>query len=144
MYTYIKTIGQLKQHLGDIVVSYYFHQSPEKEKWRPEREEEEPLFMWMFKLVDDGENYSRYKTRETIKYKLLFGINHICLKNDTPYKFPIVDNITPHIMYHSDGDKFDLLNPIESSAQTYMRFATRDEIKLYNRLTRKRKILGHD
>lgn len=143
MYTYIRTIAQLRKHIGQIVVSYYCKNSlgAAKEGWRPD---DEIQFMWMCKLLDDGENYTRYEPNESIRKKRIFGVNHICLTNKTSYIYPIVDNITPHIMYHSDGKDFDLIEPRVASAQSYMRLATRDEIKLYNRLTRKRKILGHD
>ena len=143
MHTYIKTINQLRKHIGEIVVSYYCKNSLRaREGWKPEDDEIE--FMWMCKLLDDGENYRSYKPNESVRHKSIFGVNHICLTNKTSYRYPIVDNITPHIMYHSDGEGFDLIKPREASAQSYMRLATKDEIKLYNRLTRKRKILGHD
>jgi hypothetical protein len=144
MHTYIKTISQLRKHIGEIVVCYYYEHSLDtnREGWHPEEGKVE--FMWMFKLLDDGENYRRYGSRELIRHKTLYGLNYICMVNNTTYEYPIVDNITPHIMYHSDGDRFDLLQPQESSAQSYMRLATKEEIKIYNELTRKRKILGHD
>ena len=145
MYTYIRTISQLRKHIGEIVVSYYYHSSMDSpiEGWHPDKDDDVE-FMWMFKLLDDGENYGRYGSKELIRHKTLYGLNYICMVNNTTYKYPIVDNITPHVMYHSGGDRFDLINPQESSAQSYMRLATKDEIKIFNKLTRKRRILGHD
>lgn len=145
MHTYIKTINQLRKHIGEIVVSYYYHGSMDSpgEGWNPDKDDDVE-FMWMFKLVDDGENYKRNSPKESIRYKTIMGINHICLVNNTSFRYLDVSNETPHIMYPSYTGKFDLINPQESSAQTYMRLATKDEIKIFNKLTRKRRILGHD
>lgn len=145
MHTYIKTISQLRKHIGEIVVSYYYHSSMDspKEGWHPDKDDDVE-FMWMFKLLDDGENYKRNNPKESIRHKTIMGINHICLVNNTKFRYPDVSNETPHIMYPSWGRRFDLINPQESSAQSYMRLATKDEIKIFNKLTRKRRILGYD
>lgn len=126
----IKTIGELKKYLGKVVVSYYCNGDG---KIR---------FMWMFKLV---EIKSQLQDDIPIARIIMMGLNHICLRNNTPFVYEIdSSNKPPFLMYASSGNLFDITIPMVSSAQEFMRPPTKEELNTYIKLTRKRRILGHD
>lgn len=125
----IKTIGELKKYLGKVVVSYYYNIDGEIS------------FMWMYKLVKIK---SKLQDDLPIRYIIMMGLNHICLTNNTPYAYTTdMSNKPPFLMY-TNGRLFDMTIPMVSSAQEFMRPPTKEELNIYIKLTRKRRILGHD
>ena len=126
----IKTIGELKKYLGKVVVSYYYNGY------------DKISFMWMYKLVKIK---SQLPDDIPIAHIIMMGLNHICLINNTPYKYETgSSNKPPFLMYASSGNLFDMTIPMVSSAQEFMRPPTKEELNTYFKLTRKRRILGHD
>ena len=121
----IKTIGELKKYLGKVVVSYYYNGDGEIS------------FMWMYKLVRIK---SQLQDDIPITHIIMMGLNHICLINNTSYTY---ENKPPFLMY-TKGNLFDMTIPMVSSAQEFMRLPTKEELNTYIKLTRKRRILGHD
>jgi len=121
----IKTIGELKKYLGKVVVSYYCDIDGEIS------------FMWMYKLVKIK---SQLQDDLPIRHIIMMGLNHICLTNNTRYS---MSNKPPFLMYTS-GRLFDMTIPMVSSAQEFMRPPTKEELNIYIKLTRKRRILGYD
>lgn len=125
----IKTIGELKKYLGKVVVSYYYNIDGEIS------------FMWMYKLVKIK---SKLQDDLPITHIIMMGLNHICLINNTPYVYETdISNKPPFLMY-TKGRLFDMTIPMVSSAQEFMRPPTKEELNTYIKLTRKRRILGHD
>ena len=126
----IKTIGELKKYLGKVVVSYYYNVDGEIS------------FMWMYKLVRIK---NQLQDDIPITHIIMMGLNHICLINNTSYKYKIgSSNEPPFLMYTSRGNLFDMTIPMVSSAQEFMRPPTKEELNTYFKLTRKRRILGYD
>lgn len=126
----IKTIGELKKYLGKVVVSYYYN------------EDGEIRFMWMYKLV---EIRSQLQDDIPITRIIMMGLNHICLINNTPYTYKTdISNKPPFLMYTSGMGSPDMTIPMASSAQEFMRPPTKEELNIYIKLTRKRRILGYD
>ena len=121
----IKTIGELKKYLGKVVVSYYYNIDGEIS------------FMWMYKLVKIK---SKLQDDLPIRHIIMMGLNHICLANNTRYS---LSNKPPFLMY-TNGRLFDMTIPMVSSAQEFMRPPTKEELNIYIKLTRKRRILGYD
>lgn len=125
----IKTIGELKKYLGKVVVSYYYNIDGEIS------------FMWMYKLVKIK---SKLQDDLPIRHIIMMGLNHICLTNNTPYTYATdMSNKPPFLMY-TNGRLFDMTIPMVSSAQEFMRPPTKEELNIYIKLTRKRRILGYD
>lgn len=125
----IKTIGELKKYLGKVVVSYYYNINGEIS------------FMWMYKLVKIK---SKLQDDLPIRYIVMMGLNHICLKNNTPYAYETSMSNKPPFLMYTNGRLFDMTIPMVSSAQEFMRPPTKEELNIYIKLTRKRRILGYD
>ena len=126
----IKTIGELKKYLGKVVVSYYCNIAGKI------------LFMWMYKLVKIK---SQLQDDVPIIHINMMGLNHICLTNNTPYTYKTdISDKPPFLMYTSGMGSPDMTIPMVSSAQEFMRPPTKEELNIYIKLTRKRRILGHD
>ena len=125
----IKTIGELKKYLGKVVVSYYYNGCGEIS------------FMWMYRLVKIK---SQLQDDIPITHIIMMGLNHICLRNNTPYNYKTDSSDEPPFLMYTKGNLFDMTIPMVSSAQEFMRPPTKEELNTYIKLTRKRRILGHD
>ncbi len=125
----IKTIGELKKYLGKVVVSYFCNVDGEIS------------FMWMYKLV---EIKTKLQDDVPITHIFMMGLNHICLIDYTPNAYETVISNKPPFLMYTKGNLFDMTIPMRSSAQEFMRPPTKEELNTYIKLTRKRRILGHD
>jgi hypothetical protein len=139
-YTYIKTIGQLKQHIGDIIVCYYYTDSAiDGRRFDPDNENRKIQYMWMFKLTrieDTEDTILPTNDNDPITRRTLYGTNSIRL-----YQYDPLIGITydkPMPMYPS----LSLTQETTNSAQTYVRLATPQEKKIYLNLNRKKRMYG--
>lgn len=137
-YTYIKTIGELKQYIGKIIVCYYYvdyqRESINDEVFDPDNKNRQIQFMWMFKLIKIQDNV----TRPSVRHHILISRNAIRLYQYDPLERE--ESKKPTIMYPYYNGNADT----EASAQSYVRLATPQEIKLYLKLNRKKRIYGHN
>ena len=135
-YTYIKTIKELKQYIGKIIVCYYYidHQkeSMNDEVFDPDNKNRQIQFMWMFKLIKIQDNV----TTPSVRHHILITRNAIRLYQYDPLGRE--ESKKPTIMYPSCNVD------TEASAQSYVRLATPQEIKIYLKLNRKKRIYGHN
>ena len=137
-YTYIKTIEELKQYIGKIIVCYYYtdYQRETINDWvfDPDNKNRQIQFMWMFKLIKIQDNV----TRPSVRHHILISRNAIRLYQYDPLGQE--ESKKPTIMYPYYNGNADT----EASAQSYVRLATPQEIKLYLKLNRKKRIYGHN
>jgi hypothetical protein len=143
-YTYIKTIKELKQYIGKIIVCYYYrdHQkeSMNDEVFDIDNKNRQIQFMWMFKLIKIQDNVitSFDVATPSVRHHTLISRNAIRLYQYDPLERE--ESKKPTIMYPYYNGNADT----EASAQSYVRLATPQEIKLYLKLNRKKRIYGHN
>lgn len=139
-YTYITTQEELKKHLNELIVCYYYTdylKEMNSEVFDPDNETRTVQFKWMFILKGIGNNRGN-NNNTTVRHVTLESLNAIGLFSRHGMGGRVVINDKPTILYKNHT------TPTESSAQHYIRLATKEEKLIYLKLMRKRRIYGHD
>ena len=140
-YTYITTQEELKKHLNELIVCYYYtdylKEMMNSAVFDPDNETRTVQFKWMFILKGIGNN-THNNNNTTVRHVTLESLNAIKLLSKLNIDGHVIIDDKPTIMYKN------LTTPTEASAQSYVRLATKEEKLIYLKLMRKRRIYGHD
>jgi hypothetical protein len=118
----ITTTEELRQCIGRPIVCYYYDDwiLDRGDVQRPNRNEEHVSFMWMFVLTKISNNGNIGKI--TVRGATLEGKCMVVLINKQGKQ-----NITTPYFFEEEG---------HSTAQSYVRLPTKDELKIYNKFYR--------
>ena len=137
-YTYITTQEELKKHLNELIVCYYYTDYLKEmnlEVFDPDNETRTVQFKWMFILKGIRNNRDN---NTTVRHVTLESLNAIRLLSQHDINGHVIISDKPTILYKNH------ITPTESSAQHYIRLPTKEEKLIYLKLMRKRRIYGHD
>lgn len=141
-YTYITTQEELKKHLNELIVCYYYTdylKEMNSEVFDQDNETRIVQFKWMFILKGIGNNtYNNNNNNNTVRHVTLESLNAIKLYSQLSINGHMRIDDKPTILYKNH------MKPTESSAQSYVRLPTKEEKLIYIKLMRKRRIYGHD
>lgn len=139
-YTYITTQEELKKHLNELVVCYYYTDYNKESRsniFDPDNKMRTVQFKWMF-ILKGIKNNTRNNNNTTVRHVTLESLNTVRLLSQLNIDGHVIIDDKPTILYKN------LTTPTESSAQHYIRLATKEEKLIYLKLMRKRRIYGHD
>jgi len=139
-YTYIKTQEELKKHLNELIVCYYYtdyNKESMSNIFDPDNETRTVQFKWMF-ILKGIKNNTYNNNNTTVRHITLESLNAIKLLAQHDINGCVIISDKPTILYKNRT------TPTESSAQSYVRLATKEEKLIYLKLMRKRRIYGHD
>lgn len=124
----IDTIEELEKEIGNFIVLYYYKDAKETFDLDCTRTlpKSEVSFMWMMKLTSVTYSQKVFPLRNGIRKCELVGDDVVVLMTDGRQE---VSYYTPHSV---------------STAQSYIRKPTEEEMKMYKNLLRYRKIFGKD
>lgn len=94
-------------------------------------------FKWMF-ILKGIKNNTYNDNNTTVRHVTLESLNAIRLLSQLNIDGHMIIDDKPIIMYKNH------IEPTDSSAQHYIRLATKEEKLIYLKLMRKRRIYGHD
>ena len=117
MTQFITTVEELNKHVGEFIVCFYYKDYTE------EYNEDNIVFMWMFKLIKKVNAPSN----SSIRHTELYGDNFVCLI-DKQHR----DKKPPYIMKGEGA----------CNAQSYARLATKEELNKYRNVIRHIRIFG--
>jgi hypothetical protein len=139
-YTYIITQEELKKHLNELIVCYYYTDYIKESMsniFDPDNKMRTVQFKWMF-ILKGIKNNTYNNNNTTVRHVTLESLNAIRLLSQLNVNGHMRIDDKPIIMYKNH------MKPTESSAQSYVRLPTKEEKLIYLKLMRKRRIYGHD
>jgi len=127
----IITIEELNQYINQYVVLYYYkdYNKDMGTTQRPNLPIENVSFMWMFKLIPENKDINT-DDKKTIRGTTIYGKDFVCLVDSQH-----TTKTAPYIM--------DERHNGYSTAQSYARTPTKQEMITYMNLMRHKRIFGY-
>lgn len=121
----ITTVEELNKHVGEFIVCFYYKDYTKEYNNNALRpyDEDNIVFMWMFKLIKKVDAPSN----SSIRHTELYGDNFVCLI-DKQHR----DKKPPYLMKGKGA----------CNAQSYAKLPTKEELNKYRNVTRHIRIFG--